>query len=84
MTFEIFKAFPPDHETPVAELNVRHDGVVEIPAEICRENEVLKIKIFGREGGVAWEYSLADWVDAVRRAVECLDQAQDDTHVKLP
>jgi hypothetical protein len=39
MTFEIFKAFPPDHETPIAELWVHHDGVVDIPAQICRESD---------------------------------------------
>jgi hypothetical protein len=76
MTFEIFMAFPPDHETPIAELWVHHDGVVDIPAQICRESDGLKIKIFGREGGVVWEYFLEEWVEGVRRAVKCLGEGQ--------
>ncbi len=72
MTIEIFKAFPPGRETAVAELNVRHDGVVDIPAEVYRENGELKITIFRREGGVAWEYPLEEWLDAIHRAAEAL------------
>ena len=72
MKFEIFKSFPPDRESAVAELNVRHDGVVDIPAEIYRESGELKITIFGRKSGLAWEYPLDDWVDAVHKAVEAL------------
>jgi hypothetical protein len=72
MTFEISKVFPPDRESAVAELNVRHDGVVDIPADVYREDGQLKISIFGREGGVAWEYPLDDWVGAIQRAVEVL------------
>lgn len=70
MTFEIFKAFPPDRDGPVAEINVRHEGLVDVPAEVYRENGELRIAIFGREGGVAWNYSLDEWVQAVQRAVE--------------
>ena len=70
MTFEIFKAFPPDRDSPVAELNVRHEGSVDVPAEVYRENDELRIAIFGREGGVAWNYSLDEWEQAVKRARE--------------
>jgi hypothetical protein len=72
VTFEIFVAYPPDRQTKVAQLSVRHDGMVDIPAEVDREGGELKITIFGRQGGVAWEYPLADWVAAVERAVEAL------------
>jgi len=74
MSFEIFKAFPPNRETAIAELWVRHDGVVDIPAQIYREGQVLKIKIFGREGGVVWEYPIEEWVEAVGRAIKCLGE----------
>ena len=35
-----------------------------------RENDELRIAIFGREGGVAWNYSLDEWEQAVKRARE--------------
>lgn len=73
MTIEIFKAFPPGRETPVAELTVRHDGVVDVPAEVYRESGELKITIFRPEGGAAWEYPLEEWLDAIHRAVETLE-----------
>ena len=79
MTFEIFEMFPPDRESPVAELNVRHGAVVDVPAEVYRENGELKITIFGREGGVAWEYPLAEWVEAVRKAAEALGEVGPST-----
>jgi hypothetical protein len=72
VTFEIFKAFPPDRESAVAELYDRHDGVADVPAQVTRENGELTISIFGREGGVAWTYPLDDWVGAIQRAVEVL------------
>ena len=72
MTFEISKGFPPSRESAIAELCVRHDGVVDIPAEVYREDGQVKISIFGREGGLVWKYSVDDWVGAIRRAVEVL------------
>lgn len=78
MTFEISKVFPPDRESAVAELNVRHDGGVDIPADVYRENGELRISIFGREGRVAWEYPLDDWLRAIERAVEVLGDPKTD------
>jgi hypothetical protein len=75
MSIEIFKAFPPDRESAVAELNVRHDGTVDIPAEVFREDGELRINIFRPEGGVAWQYSVDEWVAAIQRAIEVLGPA---------
>jgi hypothetical protein len=72
MAFEIFKAFPPDREGPVAELNVRHEGLVDIPAEIRREKGELRIALFGRTSGVAWDYPLAEFLEAIQRGVAVL------------
>jgi len=72
MTFEIFKAFPPDREGPVAEICFRHDGMVDIPAEISRENGNLRIRLFAREGGLAWECPLADFLAVVQKGVDAL------------
>lgn len=66
MNIEIFKAYPPDGEAAVAKVTVRHDGVVDISAEVFRRDGELTITIFGREGGPSWEYPLADWIDASR------------------
>jgi hypothetical protein len=72
MSFEFFKGFPPDRDTPVVELNVRHGDTVDIPAEIRRERGQIRIAIFAREGGIAWDYPVAEWIDAIQRAVVVL------------
>ena len=65
--------FPPDSESPAAQLTVRHDDVVDIPAEVSRSNGVLTLTIFKPEGGVAWTYSVDDWSEAVRRAADAME-----------
>jgi hypothetical protein len=72
VTFKISKGFPPDRESPIAELTVSHDGVVDIPAEIYRENGEVRIALFGRQDGTAFEYPLAEWIEAINSAVEVL------------
>jgi hypothetical protein len=74
MTFEFFKAFPADRESAVVELNVRTDGRVDIPAEVRREDGQLRIAIFGKEDGIAWDYPLQEWIDALTRAAEILEE----------
>lgn len=72
VVFEILKAYPPDRDGVVAELTVRHGGLIDIPAEIYREDGELKITLFGRETGPAWTYPLSEWVAAVNQAAEAL------------
>jgi hypothetical protein len=72
MMLEVFKAFPPDSEGPMAQINLRHDGFVDIPAEIRRENGDLIIRLVARAGGAAWEYPLADFLAVVDKAVDAL------------
>ncbi len=72
MSFEIFKTFPPDRESAVAELNVRHGDVVDIPAEVFRESGELTIRIFPRGDGEVWQYPLDEWLSAIERAVDVL------------
>ena len=71
MTFEIFKAFPPQQDGPVAQLFVRHDGVVDVPAEVYRANDGLRITLFAHDGP-AWDYPVDDFIEAVNQAVETL------------
>ncbi len=78
MAFEIFKAFPPDRESAVAELYDRHDGVADVPAQVYRKNGELNISIFERKGEVAWEYPLDEWLRAIQRAVEVLGDEKAD------
>ena len=77
MNFEIFKAYPPDQDAAVAQVTLRHDGFVDISAEVSRVDGELTITIFGREGGPSWEYPLADWIGAVQRAAEALGDETD-------
>lgn len=72
MAFDIFKGFPPDRESAVADIYDRHDGAADVPAQVFRENGELRISLFERKGGVAWEYPLNDWVAAIERAVQVL------------
>ncbi len=72
MTFELFKAFPPDRDSAVVELNVRSGGQVDIPAEVRREGGQLRIAIFGKQEGTVWDYPLEDWMTALTRAAEIL------------
>jgi hypothetical protein len=72
MAIEIFKAFPPDQDHPIAELQVRHDGIVDIPAEVSGTPGNLKITLFGRNDGVAWKYPLNEFLGAIARAVDVL------------
>ena len=74
MIFKIFKAFPPDRESAVVELNVWHDGMVDVPAEIYREDGERMIAIFGRGGGAAWVYPLDEWLEALRKAAGALGE----------
>lgn len=56
MMFEIFKAFPPDRETAVAAFNARHDGVVDVPAEVYGSDGQLRIAISDATAG--WHGSI--------------------------
>lgn len=74
MSFEFFKAFPPDYDGPVVEVNVRRDGQVEIPAEVRRESGGVRVRLFARSDGLPWNYDLDELLDALRRAAEILDE----------
>jgi hypothetical protein len=74
VTFKIFKAFPPDRDSPVAELCVLHDGLIDIPADIYREKGELRITLFARQGGAAWDYPVEEFLEAVQRGVERLGE----------
>jgi hypothetical protein len=73
MTIEISKMFPTDRESPVAELNVRHDGVVDIPAELFRRDGRLLIALFARSGRVQGEYPVDEFVEAIEAGKSALD-----------
>ncbi len=73
MTLEIFKGYPPDNEFPIAEINDLSDGATEIPAVVDRESGELRIKIYERTGGVAWEYPLDEWIEALQKAAKTLE-----------
>jgi hypothetical protein len=73
MSCEFFKAYPTDRDGPVVELNVRHDGVVDVPAEVRRDGGEVRVAIFAPTGGVAWDYAVDEWLAAIKRATELLD-----------
>jgi hypothetical protein len=71
--FDIFIAYPLDRDGRVAELNVRHDGVVDIPAEVYRDGDQTMVTLFSRREGPAWTYPVADFVAAIHAAVSAID-----------
>jgi hypothetical protein len=73
VNFKIVKYFPPNREGDVAELNVDHNGtLVDIPAEVFREEGELRIRIFPPTEAAARQYTLDEWLEAIQRAVEVL------------
>ena len=51
MAIEVFIGYPPSRESPQAEFCIRHDGFVDIPAVLYREDGELMIEIFSRRWG---------------------------------
>ena len=74
MTFQVSKGYPPDNEFPIAEISDVRDGGEENPAVVDRENGELRITIYERSGGVAWEYPLDDWIEALQKAARVLGE----------
>lgn len=69
MAFRIFKGFPPDRDSPVADFHEALDeGGINFPAQIYRQDGNLMITIFARTGEVAWEYPLDEFTDAIESA----------------
>jgi hypothetical protein len=69
-------ASPPHRDDAVAELRIHNfegRGVIAIPAEVFRSDGIFKIAIFQPEGGVAWEFELADLLAAIARGTELID-----------
>jgi hypothetical protein len=74
MTFRIFVVYPPDREGRVAQLTVEHEDMVDIPAELSREDGELTISLFSRSDGVAWEYRLSEFLAAIDAGVAALER----------
>ncbi len=72
MSFECFKGFPPDSDSAIVEIQVRNENGVEIPAEVRRDGDRLRIAIFANKAGAPWDYPVDDWLDAINRAIELL------------
>ncbi|MGO8824852.1 MAG: hypothetical protein ACLQU9_06380 [Acidimicrobiales bacterium] len=73
MAFQIFVGYPPDRESPEAQLHVSHDGVVDIPAIVYRDGGQFLVDLFSKSGGPDWTYPVVDLVEALNRAVAALD-----------
>lgn len=65
---DVFVAYPPHREDRVAELQVVHESVVDIPAELYLQSGELMIAIYSRSDGIAWEYPVSDFVSAIEAA----------------
>jgi hypothetical protein len=72
MTFEIFKAYPPERHAAVVELHVASAGSVEIPVQVFRHEGELQVSIFTRDGSVAWEFPLEELMTGLQRAAEAI------------
>ncbi len=72
LTFEVSKAFPPDGDSPLAEIWTRQNGELSAPAVVFERDGDLMIKFYERDGAVAWEYSLDDLLAAIEKAKDIL------------
>jgi hypothetical protein len=73
MTIKIFVGYPPDRDSPQAEFRISHDGLVDIPALLYREDGKLMIEIFSQAGGEPeWTLPLADFVQAIGNGMAAL------------
>lgn len=73
MSIHVGVAYPPHREEAVAEFHVKHDDVVDIPAEIFRQDGRLMIGLYARTGGLAWEYSLSDFLGAIASGIAIIE-----------
>ncbi len=74
MGIEIFLGYPPDRESPQAELSVRHNGTVDIPAYVRRRDGELIVELFSKQGGEPeWTYPVDEFIDALERAVAAVN-----------
>jgi len=74
MEFQIAETYPPDRESQQPELCIyHHDGGVDIPALLYREDDELKIELFARSGGVEWTFPVAEFMSTIARAAERFD-----------
>ena len=71
---EVGRTSPPHRTESVAEFHVLHDGVVDIPAELYRDQGVLRIALYGKSGGESWNYPLSDFLAAIGSGIRVLDQ----------
>ena len=69
MRFEIFKTYPPDRESAVAEIIVRHKGIMDVHAEVFRLAGQLVIRVFPSTDDEVDQYPLEEWLNAIERAV---------------
>lgn len=72
MPIHVGEAGPPHREKVVAEFHVTHEGVIDIPAEVYDEDGKLMIAIYSREGGQPWDFPLADFIEAIGKAIAIL------------
>jgi hypothetical protein len=72
MAIQVGEASPPHRDEMVAEFHVIHDGLVGIPAEMFREDGKLMIAIYSRSGSEPWEFSLAEFLEAIAKGIAVL------------
>jgi hypothetical protein len=78
MTLSIFMGYPPDRESAVAAIHERHDGLIDVPAQIVRDGGELVIELFSREGTgpvPQWTYPLDEFVRAIEAGRAALDSS---------
>ena len=75
MSIHVGITYPPHRDEGVAEFHVSHEGVVDIPAEIFNSGGRMMIALYSRNEGIAWEYTLSDFLAAVAAGIEIIEQA---------
>jgi hypothetical protein len=79
MKIEVDLAAPPHRDSIVAEFHVTHGKYTDIPAEVYLENGILMIAIYSAQGGIAWEYSVSEFVKAIANGMSILEKQSGNT-----
>jgi hypothetical protein len=70
MMIQVGEASPPHRERMVAEFHVAHDGFIDVPAEVCENDEGrLTIALYSKERGSPREFPLFDFIAAIGQAI---------------
>jgi len=72
MSITVGPAGPPHRNGTVAEFRSYGESTVSIVAEMFVDNDRMMIGFYSREGGVAWDFELSSFLEAIGQGMAIL------------